>query len=390
MKIKFIILFFLIFNINLSYCQDSIKRDAGGWYNKINFRGYSQLRYNTLQSNPDLQCLQCDRSWGGENDGFFFRRIRIIFFGQVHEKVFIYIQPDLASGGSNLAQIRDAYFDLTLDNNQEFRIRIGQSKVPFGFENLQSSQNRLPLDRNDALNSAVLNERDLGVFLYYAPKDIRKLFGYLVSSGLKGSGDYGVFGIGIYNGQTANLPERNKNQHIVSRLTYPFKLNSGQIIETSLQGYSGKFVITRDPSIPGQTEFKEWRYGTSFILYPQPFGLQMEYNWGIGPQYDNIINDVVVDNLHGGYIMSHYMIKKNKDIFMPFVRYHYYDGGKKFELDATKHIVNEFEMGIEWQPNPNFELVSMWTYSDRTFQTSINPINRQFGSLLRIQAQINF
>jgi hypothetical protein len=50
---------------------------------------------------------------------------------------------------------------LSFDAKKEYRVRIGQSKVPYGFENLQSSQNRLTLDRNDALNSAVANERDL-------------------------------------------------------------------------------------------------------------------------------------------------------------------------------------------------------------------------------------
>ena len=33
-------------------------------------------------------------------------------------------------------QVRDAYFDLALDKKKSYRIRFGQSKVPFGFENL--------------------------------------------------------------------------------------------------------------------------------------------------------------------------------------------------------------------------------------------------------------
>jgi phosphate-selective porin len=76
-------------------------------------------------------------------------------------------------------------------DTKEFRLRVGQSKVPFGFENLQSSQNRLTLDRNDALNSAVANERDLGAFFYW-PSKIRERFAMLVKDGYKGSGDYGV------------------------------------------------------------------------------------------------------------------------------------------------------------------------------------------------------
>ncbi|EKB47685.1 porin [Cecembia lonarensis] len=362
------------------------------WYETIQLRGYAQMRYNGLfETNPNLQCAQCDRSWGGDGEGFFFRRIRMIFSGQIHERIFMYIQPDLASGGSNFAQIRDAYFDLGLDAKQEFRLRIGQSKVPFGFENLQSSQNRLPLDRNDGLNSAVLNERDLGVFFYYAPSEIRKRFSYLVSSGLKGSGDYGVFGLGLYNGQTANLPERNKNFHIVSRASYPWELPSGQFIEASFQAYTGKFVINRNPQTDfDQTEFEEFRYGPTIVVYPQPFGIQAEFNWGRGPEYDPVTNDVVDAPLRGGYVLANYFIQKGKDIFIPFSRYHYYKGGKKFELDATRHRVNELEIGVEWQPNKNFELVAMYTISDRTFENSLNPNNRQQGSLLRLQAQVNF
>jgi hypothetical protein len=89
-----------------------------------------------------------------------------------------------------------------LSFDTKFRLRVGQSKVPFGFENLQSSQNRLTLDRNDAL-SAVANERDLGAFFYWAPSKIRERFAMLVKDGYKGSGDYGVFAFGVYNGQTS-------------------------------------------------------------------------------------------------------------------------------------------------------------------------------------------
>ncbi|WP_040489748.1 porin [Indibacter alkaliphilus] len=362
------------------------------WYETIQLRGYAQIRYNGLfETNPNLQCAQCDRSWGGDAGGFFFRRIRMIFSGQIHERIFMYIQPDLASGGNNFAQIRDAYFDLGLDAKQEFRLRIGQSKVPFGFENLQSSQNRLPLDRNDGLNSAVLNERDLGVFFYYAPAEIRQRFNYLVASGLKGSGDYGVFGLGLYNGQTANLPEQNKNFHVVSRASYPWELPSGQFIETSFQAYTGKFVINRNPQTDfDQTEFEEYRYGPSVVLYPQPFGIQAEFNWGRGPEYDPETNSVKDAPLRGGYVLANYFVRTGKDIFIPFTRYHYYKGGKKFELDATRHRVNELEIGVEWQPHKAFELVAMYTISDRTFENSLNPDNRQKGSLLRLQAQVNF
>jgi len=89
--------------------QDTTKTPSRSeWYKKLSIRGYAQMRYNRLfETNPDLQCEQCDKSWGGDG-GFFFRRIRLIFYGQVHERVYVYIQPDFASspasGVLNFAQ----------------------------------------------------------------------------------------------------------------------------------------------------------------------------------------------------------------------------------------------------------------------------------------------
>jgi hypothetical protein len=226
---------------------------------------------------------------------------------------------------------------------------------------------------------------------YYAPTEMRSLFKELVASGLKGSGDYGMFGIGLYNGQTANQPEMNNDLHVVSRITYPLELSSGQIIEGSFQGYRGKYVVnTRLETDPPGKEFDEYRFGPSFVLYPKPFGIQAEYNWGRGPEYDPSSNRVVDAPLNGGYFLTSYYLQTSKNLFIPFARYHYYKGGKKHEIDATRHRVKELELGVEWQPNRTFELVAMYTISDRTFENSTNPNNRQKGSLLRLQAQINF
>ncbi len=368
------------------------------WYESFSIRGYAQVRYNRLlETNPRLSCEQCDKSWG-EGGGFFLRRIRIIFSGDVHERVYIYIQPDFASSASStglhFAQIRDAYFDVSLDKKKEFRFRFGQSKVPFGFENMQSSQNRLPLDRNDGLNSAVSNERDLGVFFYWAPIEKRQLLASLVRDGYKGSGDYGVFGFGAYNGQTANKPEQNLNRHIVTRFSYPVKINN-QVIEPGIQAYTGKYILPADLRSAGikgpkNFEFADQRVAATFVLYPKPFGIQAEYNIGKGPEFDKKTDSVITRDLKGGYITASYMLKAKEQIIIPFTRYHYYDGGKKHELDARSYKVNELEIGVEWQPIRNFELVAMYTISKRRFEDFKLRDNLQKGNLIRLQAQMNF
>jgi hypothetical protein len=366
------------------------------WYESVQMRGYMQVRYNgLLQTNEDLECEQCDKSWGGEND-FFIRRMRLIFYGQVSPRVYFYIQPDFASAPSSSAmhfgQLRDAYFDVGLDEKNEFRFRIGQSKVPYGFENMQSSQNRLPLDRADAMNSAVTNERDLGVFFYWAPAKTRKLFSSLVNEGLKGSGDYGVLGIGVYNGQTANRPEPNSNKHIVARASYPVQIKN-QVIEAGIQAYKGQFTLLSTTSGVTTLEDKlydDQRVGATFVLYPKPFGILAEYNIGRGPEYDKLTNSVITSPLKGGFITASYKLDFNGQTLIPFTRYQYYDGGKKHELDARSYEVKELEIGAEWQPNKNFELVVMYTMSARRFEDAVNPTNYQRGNLLRIQAQVNF
>lgn len=379
--------------VNLSKHQEPKKQ----WFEKTSIRGYTQVRYNRLlETNPNLGCEQCDKSWG-EDGGFFMRRIRVIFYGQISKQVYFYIQPDFASSAGTtgyVAQLRDAYVDLGVDKDNVFRFRLGQSKVPFGFENMQSSQNRLPLDRSDALNSAVSNERDLGAFFYWTPKKVQDLFNEIADNGLKHSGNYGVFGIGIYNGQTANKPDLNDQQHIAARLTYPFKIGS-QIIEPGIQGYSGNFTIPSSQVNSKAKRINDYTYldqrvAATFVLYPKPFGIQAEYNVGKGPEFNKNTDSIEVRNLEGGYVTLSYMSKIKNHIIIPFVRGNYYMGGKKHETDARSYKVNEVEIGIEWQPVKQFEFVAMYTISKRRYEDYANQDNFQEGSLLRLQAQVNF
>jgi hypothetical protein len=368
------------------------------WYESFAIRGYTQFRYNRLaETNDKLKCEQCDRSWG-EGGGFALRRLRIILYGQIGKHVYFYIQPDFASNASStsqhFAQLRDAYFDLGIGKYNQFRFRLGQSKVPFGFENMQSSQNRLPFDRNDALNSAVSNERDIGVFFFWAPEKNRKMYSELVRDGFKGSGDYGNLAVGVYNGQTANKPELNKAPHVVARFSYPIKIRQ-QIIEPGIQGYSGKYTIakdllSKDVKVKEDRNYWDQRVAASFIMYPKPFGIQAEYNFGRGPEFNTVTDSIEIQKLHGGYITLSYFLPIKKQIIYPYFRAQYYNGGKKHELDARSYTVQEYEVGIEYQPVKQFEFVMAYVYSDRRFEDFVLQDNHQKGHLIRLQAQINF
>jgi hypothetical protein len=374
------------------------------WYDKIKIRGYTQFRYNRIPSfdvNDKLVNDQGDR-YLGKGNGFCIRRARVILYGDVHHYVAIYLQTDFASvidTQLHVPTMRDWYADIALDYKKTFRFRVGQSKVPFGFENLQSSQNRLALDRNDALNSAVKDERDIGVFMYWAPAEIRARFKHLVDSGLKGSGDYGVVGFGAYNGQTANRPALEDNMHGVLRVTWPFLIGE-QFLEVGGGGYYGQYRISTSDSngityaTPDGKNLRDGRGFASVMLYPQPFGFLAEGNYGIGPaQGEKGAADrysIEERTTYGAYAQVMYKIDKVwfTEALIPYARATYYRGGKKFETNAPLYLVKEVELGIEWQILKAIELTLAYDFADRT--SSRAPYNREKGQIARVQLQVNY
>ena len=228
----------------------------------------------------------------------------------------------------------------------------------------------------------------------YAPKKVRELYSSLVNDGFKGSGDYGIFSFGGYNGQTANKAENNENMHWCSRVTYPFQIGN-QVIEPSLQMYSGVYTLYKDQLTTGvkttkNSHYKDERYAATFVLYPKPFGIQAEYNVGVGPQYDLTKDSIMTKDLKGGYVTASYLIKFKKHVIIPFIRASTYTGGKKHELDARAYEVNEIEGGVEYQFTKNFELTATWLYSEKMTSDKVNKNNFQIGNMLRLQAQMNF
>lgn len=367
---------------------------ASKWYERIQLRGYAQFRYNrALETNEKYTCSVCDKSMG-KSQGLFMRRARLTFFGDVSDRVFVYIQPDYAQDAQsntttttqNYFNIRDAYFDYALEASKQFRIRLGISKVPFGFDNLQSSGNRAALDRTDALNSGAPNERDTGIYFMYAPTNIRKIFKELTANNLKGTGDYGMFTIGAFNGQTLNRNEQNEDLHRAVRLTYPWKTEGGQYFEASLQAYEGKYDTD---STSSQSNFYDQRSAASFIMYPQPFGLIAEWNVGQGPEFNRKTAQVETQDLTGGFVQVNYQFQQENHRFFPFVRWQDYKGGRKIDSSASVYTT-EIEAGTEWQPNPALELTLSYATGTRSRQATATDKQSESGSLVRLQAQINY
>jgi hypothetical protein len=368
------------------------------WYDRLSLRGYTQLRYNEVLDD-ELEPYQhyADRSLAPDQS-LLLRRGRLVISGDINDRVSLYIQPDFAvtppgSSQTHFLQLRDAYADVYLDRDKDWRVRLGQSKVPFGFENLQSSQNRPALDRNDAFNSCCKDERDLGAFFYWTPPETRALFQEIADLGLKHSGNYGLVGVGLYNGQGANRFDSNGDFHWVARASKPWKLANGQIVEFGLQALGGRFMPTVDNAalLAGAPEngFEDRRVGVSAMWYPQPFGLQAEWNWGDGPALSTDRTSIGVDSLDGGYVQAMYRLETKRGVLMPFVKWQRFEGAMKFERNAPRTDVTETELGLEWQFSPALELTTMYVMSDRT-NVLVAPYEQLSGDILRFQMQWNY
>jgi len=372
------------------------------WYEHISVRGYVQFRFNhVFKKNGAELDVPADRSVR-ETDSFLIRRGRMIFSGDVTDHLFLYAQSDfnasVGGAGDTGLQMRDLYGDISLDHDKEFRFRVGQSKVPFGWSNLQSSQNRGPLERPDALNSAAEGERDVGVYFMWAPVEARQRFKDLVRLGLKGSGDYGVVTVGAYSGQGPNRADANGEPHWVARASYPFKLDSGQFFELGVNAYHGRFVSPASAiGVPAAVPVAaaggvvDRRAGVTAVWYPQPFGVEAEWMMGEGPTLSSDFRSITSEFLHGGYVQMNYRVTSDRGVWFPFARWNYYDGGRKFGGNAPASKVNEVDLGLEWSPWPEVELTLVYSRSfERTNTRTFPYAATTDANRLAMQLQWNY
>lgn len=394
------------------------------WYERITMYGYGMFRYNRLgHPNGQLRTYH-DASVGDKNSGaqpgFFFRRIRWVVTGQVSDHVAFFIQPDLASnvsGNTHTLTMRDAYGDWMFDKNKEFRLRVGLQRVPCSFDNYQASRVRMAIDRADATNSCAQSERDMGVSFMWTPKTAQYRFKQMLDY-MYGPGDYGVFNVTVYNGQGLNAPEANDNKHVGVRLAWPFELPGGRLMEVGANAMKGMFVTNNGTCTAASTTLCSFNESGSsgsrsindervnFYVYypPQPWGFIAEYVVGRGPKRGSD-GRVRENSLYGGYVQAHYQWKYSDVALANFyARWQEYHGGLKFQTGAPNDEMKEVELGIAWQPDPQWEFTAAYTFTDRAnvFTTTPNtgactsPVSAanctpgqqfaNYGNLIRLQA----
>ncbi|MEE7561320.1 porin, partial [Xanthomonas sp. Kuri4-2] len=125
------------------------------------------------------------------------------------------------------------------------------------------------------------------------------------------------------------------------------------------------------------------------IYYPQPFGLQAEWTVGRGPQLDPATRQLRTRSLRGGYVQAMYKLDGSYGSLMPYLKWQTYRGAAKFENNAPRMQVDEWEAGVEWQPMDALEIAFSYANMRRTDATTA-PYPVVEGDLLRLQLQVNY
>ena len=270
----------------------------------IQLAGYTQVRYRFLQES-------------GKNDGFDVRRARIDVRGSVSPYFSYRLQTDLASA----PKLLDAYGEIKISDYLNFT--IGQTKIPFSFENLASSNKIETTDRSQVVEALVVRGKD--VIGNQNGRDI----------GVQVGGSFGKYGqrflfdykVGIFNGAGINQEDKNKNKDIVGRLvTHPF-------IGLDLGGsyYTG----TGNFGTPTPTNQDRNRYGLELNYEYQRFSARGEFIEG---------KDGAIKR-NGWYAQGGYFIIPAR--LQLILKYDTYDAN----TDITKNISTAYLIGGTYQFN---------------------------------------
>jgi phosphate-selective porin len=164
------------------------------------------------------------------------------------------------------------------------------------------------------------------------------------------------------------------------------------MIEAGVSAYTNRTTIDINEGVIANASRKylDQRAAASFVLYPQPFGIQAEYSIGKGPQFNRITNTVEETFLEGGYATLSYITNVKGQELVPFARYEYYDGGDKADRDARSYKLNNWELGLEWSPVNDIEFTASYSIKSETTGDFNKPYNFQEGNGLTLQFQANF
>lgn len=375
------------------------------WYERIRMTGYSQFRYATAPTTGKFSIPLGDSNATANPNEFYVRRVRLVMQGQISERLAFFVQGAFEGNGQALsaAEYIDAYGDFYLTKDKVHRLRFGLHRTPNAFDTYRSSTNRQELDRHESVQSGGPGERDLGIAYYWSPKIAQERFAELAAYH-NGPGDYGVFGLMVYNGAQRNRPELNKDKHIGARLAWPFQFQNGRLLETGVMAYHGMWSVTNtvSPTAAGSAkcrqvlnseagcDVKDQRITAYIWTPPQPWGVLAEFTIGRGPMRNPQTSFVDETQIIGGYVQGYYTWRySDVGMLTPYVRWGEYHGGYKSLAGAPDGQTRTWNFGLVWEPDTHWRYTAELMLKDGLNATlHTGQAQESFdGSLFRLQAQ---
>ena len=358
------------------------------WYERMRIQGFVQTRmsfYNNGKGDVSLSDSKSVVSKGAQATGgdqkFYFRRIRMPIAGQISERMFFFLQPAFEGDGyntGNVVNLVDAFADYMVTKDQTWRVRFGMQRALVGFDTLRTSSQRQELDRHESIQTSAPGERDMGIALFYTTPESKARYQTLTQYH-NGPGDYGNVAVQMYNGQGRNAVDYNKNKHFAGKVSYPFELPNGRLIDIGAHAHTGIWDATGVTSRTtgatrcaqavredGYCGIRDERLSAYVWTPPQPWGIMAEAVVGRGPERgsDGFLRE---QSLYGGYLQGNYTWRySDTGLMTPYLRYGEYYGGSKNSTSGANYDSKTVNAGLVWEPDTHWRFVAEYLFKHGT------------------------
>jgi predicted heme/steroid binding protein len=295
--------------------------------------GYFQVRY----SDDDAT----------DTSEFLVRRARFNIRGPVSDRVSYRIELQMdakekGGGPTSKTQLRTLNADYKLDKGY---LRIGQAKVPWGYELLESVPDLWTAERCLFMDRLFPNQRDIGVMYAYQAAATKPEFDF-----------------GIYNGTGINASDNNKTKNVMARVNFPVRNGS-----VALSGYTGK-----NGADASQTD--QDRYGAS-----------ARFKWPGGAHFmaEFVMGRDLGSDIRGYYAqIGHPLAKTRPDLL--FAKYDQYDE----DTDASDNLFKRWSLGYWYELDPATRLT--FVYEIRNPQDNFSELSKWDGNAYYLQLQVKY
>jgi phosphate-selective porin len=317
---------------------DTVKARNGG---RLLVSGFAQIRFTNVGAQNG------DRTAGNVTDFQVARfRPRLTYWlDPKHFQAVLLMNETTRSSAAASITARDAYLEYDNAGRMGYSLRMGQQKIPYGYETFREGDEVRPLlERARVFTTLFPDERDIGFTVANVPKNPH----------------FPILSLGVVNGDGINRIDGDKPKSFAGNVLVP--LGTHNIVGGSV--YSGTSTATIGGKLISQIKKA---YGVEHRLNSGRFSTQLEYLWGRAFGAD----------LNGGYGQVSYNTGQRGSLL---VRYDVFDPNENAAHDYWSRT------GIGWYKDFTRQFRLALEYDIATNRALSHPHANTFG----IQTQANF